>query len=107
MDFHSIVLNDSTSSLQLMCSLNIIISSNVMVTWLHNGNPVMKTSPNDVIQTDNTTTLFIGSFQLSDAGIYQCLFNDTFNKWLLKRNINITLKELCKCDFVLTSINVA
>jgi len=58
-----------------------------MVTWLHNR-AIMK-SPDDVTQTGNTTTLIIRNPQPSDAGIYQCVFNDSVNGWILKRNIGL------------------
>ena len=58
------------------------------VTWLHNGTIVMTTPPNEVTQTDNTTTLLIGNPQPSDAGVYQCVFNDSVNGWMLRRNIS-------------------
>ena len=77
-----------------MCSLNINISSNVTVTWLHNGR-VAVTPPNEVITTGSTTTLLIGNPKPSDAGdAYQCMFNDTVNGWTMSRNI--LLQESCK-----------
>ena len=91
MDFYTVTFDESTSSVQLMCSLNINISSNVIVTWLHNGSVAMTTHPNEVTQTGNTTTLLIENLQPSDAGVYQCVFNDTFDEWILTRNI-----ALCK-----------
>ena len=95
MDFHLVTINnESISSVQLMCSLNINISSNVTVIWLHNGSIAMTTPPNEVMRTGNTTTLLIGNFQPSYAGIYQCVFNDTLNGWILKRNITITLQGM-------------
>ena len=100
MDFHTVNINESAGSVQLMCTLNINISSNVTVTWLHNGAVATITPPNGVIQTGNTTTLVIGNFRVSDAGVYQCVFNDTFNGWILKRSINVTLKELCKYSVI-------
>ena len=72
-----------------MCSLNIDIPSSVMITWLHNDSDVMATSPNGVITTGNTTTLVIGNPQPSDAGDYQCVFNDTVGMWTLRRKLNI------------------
>ena len=35
----------------------------------------------------NTITLVIGSPQPSDAGVYQCVFNDTVDQWTIRRNI--------------------
>ena len=87
---------ESTSCVQLMCSLNINISSNVTVTWMHND-PVTITPPNEVITTGSTTTLLIVNPQPSDAGDYQCVFTDTANGWTLSRNI--VLQESCKYDY--------
>ena len=71
-DFHIVTFNESTSSVLLMCSLNITIPSSVTVTWTHDNNSVMP--HNAVIQTGNTTVLSIRNPQLSDAGLYQCVF---------------------------------
>ena len=91
MDFYTLTFDESTSLVQLMCSLNINISSNVMVTWLHNGSVAMTTPTNEVITARNTTKLIIRNIQPSDAGVYQCVFNDTFDNWMLTRNL-----ALCK-----------
>ena len=53
------------------------------VTWSHNGTDIM-TSPN---VTGNTTTLVLKNNQSSIAGVYQCVFNDSVNGWMLRRNI--------------------
>ena len=74
-----------------MCSLNIDIPSSVTVTWLHNGSIVKTTPPNEVLTTGNTTTLVIGNPQPSDAGVYQCVFNDTVDQWTLRRNIALEM----------------
>ena len=95
MEFHTITYNESTSSVQLMCSLSINISSDVMATWLHNGSVAMTTHPSKVITTGSTTTLVIENPQPSDAGVYQCVFNDTSGKWMLTRNIG-----LCKYSYI-------
>ena len=92
----NVTFDESTNSVQLMCSLNIDIPSSVTVTWLHNNNITMTTSPNEITQTGNTTTLVIGNPQPSDAGVYQCVFNDTVDHWTLRRNI--ILQDLCKYD---------
>ena len=70
-DFHTVTFDESTSSVQLMCSLNVIIPSSVTVIWTYNS---IVTPPNKVTQTGNTTTLLIVNTQPSDAGIYQCIF---------------------------------
>ena len=77
-----------------MCSLNISISSNVVVTWMHNESIAMTTHPNEVITNGNTTTLVLRNLQPSDAGDYQCVFNDTVSGRTLSRNF--ILQESCK-----------
>ena len=81
-----IVTVNSLSSVQLMCSLNVTIPSSMTVTWSHNGNDIM-TPPNEVSTTGSTTTLVIRNLQPSDAGVYQCVFNDSVNGWMMRRNI--------------------
>ena len=90
---HRVTFDESTSCIQLMCSLNINISSDVIVTWIDNGHVAM-TTPNEVLTTGSTTTLVIRNPQPSDAGQYQCVFTDTVNGWMLSRNL--ILQESCK-----------
>ena len=90
-DNSTIIVDVSASPVQLMCSLNIDIPSSVEVTWLHNGNTIMTTPANEVTQTGCTTTLLIRDLQLSDAGVYQCVFNDTVSNWTLTRNISLLI----------------
>ena len=75
-DFHTVTFDESTSSVQLMCSLNVIIPSSVTVIWTYNSNTFLIIPPNEVTQTGNTTTLVTRNPQLSDAGIYQCIFSE-------------------------------
>ena len=78
---------ESTSSVQLMCSLNIDIPSSVMVIWLLNNNNFVVEPPNEVTQTGNTATLLIGDPQPSDTGDYACSF--MFNGLPLQRFISL------------------
>ena len=55
------------------------------IGYMHNG--IIVTS-NNVIQTGNTATLLIENLQPSDAGVYQCVFNDSVNGLVLRRNIS-------------------
>ena len=72
----------------LTCSLNITISSTVLVTWSHNANLI--TDLSQITQTGSTTTLLIENLQPSDAGDYQCVFNDAIGSgWTLRRNIRL------------------
>ena len=69
------IVSPTATMASVTCSLNITIPSTVIVTWLHNNTNVIDDS--QVTQTGNTTTLLIGNPQPSDAGDYQCVFNDT------------------------------
>ena len=89
MDNYTLTFDESTSSVQLMCSLNINISSNMIVTWLHNNS--MTIPRNHVTTTGNTTALLISDLRPSNAGVYQCVFNDTVDEFILRRKI-----ALCK-----------
>ena len=67
-----VTFNEPSSSVQLMCSLNIDIPSSVTVRWFLDNVNIF--TPHEVITAGNTTTLLIENPQLSDAGDYQCLF---------------------------------
>ena len=66
--------------------LNKAISSSVRIKWLHDGLDVMGNAV-------NSTLLQLRNLQPSDAGVYQCVFNDTTNGWILRRNIIVDISE--------------
>ena len=74
-NFHTVTFDESTSSVQLICSLNVIIPSSVTVIWSYNSGPFIITPPNEVLITGSTTTLVIRNPQPSDAGDYWCTFS--------------------------------
>jgi len=82
-NFYTITFDESSSSVQLMCSLNVIIPSSVTVIWTHNDNPPPPNS--NATQTGNTTTLLIENLQPIDTGVYKCLFREL----TLQRFINL------------------
>ena len=96
-DNSRVIVDVSANPVQLMCSLNIDIPSNVLVKWLHNSNTAMTTPPNELTQTGSTTALLIGDLQLPDAGVYQCVFNDIVNNWTLTRNISLLITGMSLC----------
>ena len=96
-DNSKVIVDVSASSVQLMCSLNIDIPSSVEVMWLYNGSTVMTTPPSKVTQIGSATTLLIGDLQLSDAGVYQCVFNNTVDEWALRRNISLLITGMFLC----------
>ena len=96
-DNSTVIFAVSASPVQLMCSLNIDIPSSVEVMWLYNGSTIVTTPPNKVTQNGSTTTLLIEDLQPSDAGVYQCVFNDTENEWILRRNISLLITGMYLC----------
>ena len=82
------IVSPTATMATLTCSLNITIPSTVIVIWSHNENLI--TDLSQISQTGNTTTLLIGNLQPSDAGDYECVFNDAFGSgWRLRRNIRL------------------
>ena len=79
---YTVTFDESTDSVQLMCSLNIDIPSSVTVIWTYND---IRVITNGGLTTGNTTTLVIGNPQPSDAGTYAC----TFSELMLRRLINL------------------
>ena len=85
-DYVQIVSRDATQ-LTLMCSLNITIPSGMTITWLHNDSVAATTMTQDD-QKINTVSLIQGRPRPSDAGVYQCVFNDTTG-CILSANITV------------------
>ena len=72
----------------ITCSLNITIPSTVIVTWSNSTNLI--TNLSQITTAGSTTTLLIGDLQPSDAGVYQCVFNDALGSgWALRRYIRL------------------
>ena len=70
----------------LTCSLNVTIPSSAVVSWTHNY--TVGIPDNQISTTGSATTLTIEDLQSSDAGVYECVFNDTAGSgWALRRNI--------------------
>ena len=72
--------------MNLSCVLNANIPSSMNITWLHNGNIVNLTSEKE--QVNDTVTLRTNT-QPSDAGVYQCVFNDTASGYILRRSVTL------------------
>ena len=73
-DLYTVTFDESMSSVQLMCSLNIEIPSSVTVILLDGDNPFDLGPYDTVTQAGTTTTLIIGNPQQSDDGVYRCSF---------------------------------
>ena len=87
--------------LTLMCSLNTTIPSDMTITWLHD-NRIEFTITTQVDQSSNTASLLKGRPRPSDAGVYQCMFNDNAGCIL---SANITLLILGKLPIHQSSLN--
>ena len=89
-DYDVQIVSPTATMANLICSLNITIPSSVIVIWMHDSNIIPL---NEATQTGNTTTLLIENLQPSDAGVYQCVFNDDYDGsgWILRRNIRLLI----------------
>ena len=82
------IVSPTATMTSITCSLNITIPSTVIVTWSHNTSLI--TDRSQITTADSTATLLIENLQPSDAGIYQCVFNDAVGSgWALRRNIRL------------------
>ena len=81
----------------ITCSLNITIPSTVIVTWSHNTSLI--TDLSQITTAGSTTTLLIGDLQPSDAGVYQCVFNDTAGYVLRRRTTLLIVGKLAMMPF--------
>ena len=72
-----------------MCSLNVTIPSGMTITWLHDS-CVVSTRTTQVDQTSKSAFLLRGRPEQSDAGAYQCVFNDTAG-YVLRGNFTLSI----------------
>ena len=89
-DYDVQIVSPTATMANLICSLNVTIPSSVVVIWIHNSIII----PSGLTQTGNTTTLLIENLQPSDAGVYQCVFDDgdvDGSGWILRRNIRLLI----------------
>ena len=94
------IVSPTATMATLTCSLNVTIPSSMTVSWLHNGGTI--TAADRVAQDGNTTTLTIENPQSSDAGVYQCVFNDTVGTgWILRRNRQVMIRGMWLASYVL------
>ena len=92
-DYDVQIVSSTATMANLICSLNVNIPGSVTIIWIHNSIPI---SSNEATQTtaDNSTTLLIENLQPSDAGVYQCVFDDLAldgSRWTLRRNIRLII----------------
>ena len=84
------IVSPNATMTSITCSLNVTIPSTVIVTWSHNTSLI--TDRSQITTAGSTTTLLIGDLQSSDAGVYQCVFNDTAGSGrALRRNIRLII----------------
>ena len=96
-DYVQIVSPDATQ-LTLMCSLNITIPSGMTITWLHDDR-IEATIMTQMDQSSNTVSLRKGRLIPSDAGVYQCVFNDNAG-CILSANITLLIiGKLCGANY--------
>ena len=89
------IVSPTTTMATLTCSLNITIPFGMFIIWDHKGNLATGTSNINAVETSHGTTLLIGNPQSSDAGIYQCVFNNALNDgWALRRNIRLFITSM-------------
>ena len=92
-DYDVQIVSLTATMTSITCSLNITIPSTVIVTWSHNTSLI--TDLSQITTAGSTTTLLIENLQPSDAGVYQCVFNDTAGYVLRRNTILLIAGKLC------------
>ena len=84
------IVSPTATMATLICSLNITIPlSTMIVFWAHN---TIFIGSSQITTAGNTTTLLMQNLQPSDAGDYECVFNDVVGSgWTLRRNIRLVI----------------
>ena len=89
------IVSPTATMATLTCSLNITIPFGIFIIWGHNSTVATGASNRNAMETSHGTTLQIQNPQSSDAGIYQCVFNDALNDgWVLRRNIRLFITSM-------------
>ena len=84
------VVSPTATMATLTCSLNITIPSDMIIFWEYNTNLI--TDLSQMTTAGNTTTLLIQNLQPSDAGDYECIFNDAVGSgFTVRRNIRLVI----------------
>ena len=84
------IVSPNATMATLTCSLNVTIPSSMIITWDHNGSAVA-TIANGVF-TGKSTTLVVENLEPSNAGDYECAFNDVLGSgWVLRRMIRLLI----------------
>ena len=85
------IVSPTATMATLTCSLNITIPATVIVFWTHNNTLFIDRS-SQITTAGNTTTLLIQNLQPSDAGDYECIFNDVIGSgFTVRRNIRLII----------------
>ena len=89
------IVSPTATMTSITCSLNSNIPFTVIVIWSHNGGIATIASNKNEIKTSHSTTLQIKNPQSSDAGVYQCVFNDVAGSgWTLRRNVKLFITSM-------------
>ena len=101
------IVSPTATMANLTCSLNVNIPTSMIIIWNRNGSFVATTTITDdngvgsgtstaySHVADKTTKLVIDNLKPSDAGDYQCVFNDsTGSGWVLTRNIRLFITSM-------------
>ena len=81
------IVSPTATMATLTCSLNVTIPSSMIIIWNHNSSFVRI---GGVSTAAKSTTLVIEDPEPSDAGDYECVFNDVINNgWILRRRIRL------------------
>ena len=89
------IVSPTATMATLICSLNITIPFGMIIIWGYNGRVATAATNRNAVETSHGTALQIENPQSSDAGVYQCTFNNAANNgWVLRRNIRLFITSM-------------
>ena len=86
------IVSPTATMATLTCSLNVTIPSSMIIIWSRNSSLI---GTDGVSTAGKSTTLVIEKFEPSDAGNYECQFNNPINNgWTLRRTIRLLITSM-------------
>ena len=96
-------ISPNATTANITCALSIPIRTRFIITWTHNRNTFVDPAPpNSIIRSSNAITLLIKDLQLSDLGVYICVFLDINESWRLRRTITLG-QYACYSNYITVS----
>ena len=107
-DYDVQIVSSTATMANLTCSLNVTIPESVQPFWQSNIRQSGIRHRN--FKNDNSIKLQIENPQPSDAGVYQCVFDDTYfdgSEWKLIRSIRLLITSMFCTNVLFNAMTIS